>query len=77
MKLNPAQRKALFEKLKTNGKLKPPNMNMMAAPKPPKAPSMPQMASTKTMTDADKVNENYIGKTRPARFKKIRSMFGL
>ena len=81
MKLSPTQRKALFEKLKTSGKLK---QNEASAPlmspkmpKPPMAPTTPQAASTKVMTNPEKVNPNYIGNPRASRFKKIRNMFGI
>lgn len=69
MKLNPMQRKALFEKLKSTGKLKQ---------KDPFATmnTTPQIASTKQMSNPEKVNQNYIGKVRPAKFKKIRNIMG-
>lgn len=70
MKLNPMQRKALFEKLKSTGKLK--QKDPFAMPQ-----AAPQIASTKQMSDPEKVNQNYIGKVRPTRFKKIRNMFGM
>lgn len=71
MKLSPMQRKALFEHLKSAGKLK---TAITTAPKPP---ATPQLASTKVSTDADKVNSNYVGNVRPSRFKKIKNMFGM
>lgn len=63
--MNAKQRAAVFERLKSSGKLKENSL---------KVPRVPGVTEPE---DADKVNPDYVGKPRHQRFKKLKNIFGL
>jgi len=78
MPISPKQRNAIFEKLRTTGKLST-NTPKVPTPHPkmltaPPAPAMPPGAG---MPQLQQVNPNFIGNGKQARFAKIKKMFGL
>lgn len=65
MKLNTKQRAAIFEKLKSSGKLKKDPMSISKVP------------GVEASVDTNKVDLDYIGKPRQQRFKKLKNIFGM
>ena len=82
MALNPKQRAAVFEKLKSSGKLTTNAPKVpMAHPKmlqppmpPPPVQGAPPVANP---AKPNMINQNLIGPAKAEHFKKIKAMFGL
>lgn len=89
--MNVKQRAAIFEKLKSSGKLKK-SLDAQAAMTPklpsipkvkldavamPKPPQMPGVPKVTNPMNADESNANFVGKGKQQRFKKLKLMFGI
>lgn len=78
MNLSPKRRAALFEKLRTIGKLttnvpKVPTPHIKQLPQPP----MPQVIPAgQSALPNEQVNPNFIGKGKQQRFRKLKAILG-
>lgn len=79
--MNRKQLAAVFEKLKSSGKLNNPAASKIPMPASPKMKNPLTVKSTpdllgKAPKNPDEVNPDYVGKGKRQRFRKLKNLFG-